>query len=185
MIDPNLWALSFGVLAFVFLQFADTSRTAKANYTGLRGCLSPPQWLFGVVWPVLFVLISINIILFAQRVENYTNSPLTYDSVFAMWIANLLLNKLWGVLFNWAFGAPSSAKMFVLLVATFLVTGTAIVVLILEAYTDEPWWSIAFFVGPYVLWTMFATVLMGTFIIPAGKPEVLELLRTKKFDEED
>lgn len=185
MIDPNIWVLSFGVAAFVFLQFASTSRTAKANYTALRGCLSPPQWLFGIVWPVLFVLISTNIILFALRLENYTNSPITYDCVFAVWIANLLLNKFWGVLFNWVFAKPSSGKMFALFVATFLVAGSAIAVLILEAFTDEPWWSIAFLVGPYVAWTTFATVLMSTFIASAGVPDVLEKLRAKNVDDDE
>lgn len=185
MIDPNIWALTFGVAAFVFLQFASTSRRAKANYNALRGCLSPPQWLFGIVWPVLFVLMSINIILFALRVENYTNSPLTYDWVFALWIANLLLNKIWGVLFNWAFAVPSSAKMFTLFVATLLVAGSAIAVLILEAFTDEPWWSIAFLVGLYVVWTTFATVLMSTFIASAGVPDILEKLRAKNVDDDE
>lgn len=183
MIDPNIWALSFGVAAFVFLQFASTSRVAQANYTGLRGCLAPPQWLFGIVWPVLFVLITINIILFAQRVENYSNSPVTYDCVFALWIANLLLNKFWGVLFNWAFGAPTGARMFTLFIATFLVAGTAIAVLILEAFTDEPWWSIVFLVGPYVLWTSFATVLMSTFIASVD-PGILEKLRAESVEDE-
>lgn len=168
MIDLALWTLTFGVAAFVFLQFSSTSRKVQRTYTELRVGGSPPSWLFGVVWPLLYTLITINIVLFASRVDNFTIYPATYDAVFWLWVVNLLLNKAWGVAFNWAFIEPSTGKFWALFGATLLVAGTAIAVLILEALSAEPWWSIVFFVGPYVLWTSFASVLMARFAIAVG-----------------
>ena len=168
MITPVIWALTFGVTAFVFLPIAPTSRKVQGNYTSMNVRGAPPQWLFGVVWPLLFVLISINIIFYAQRDENLLNFPEFYDAVFGVWIANLLLNKLWGVMFNWAFVGPSAAKMWSLVVMTLLVFGTAVAVLVLEALSAEPWWSVTFFVGPYVLWCAFATILMIRFAMAFG-----------------
>lgn len=185
MIDVQLWALSFGVAAFVFFQFSSTSRRVQRTYTALKVSASPPQWLFGIVWPLLYTLITINIVLFASRDDNYTLYPTTYDAVFWLWIANLLINKAWGAAFSWAFSVPSSGKFWALFVGTLLVLGTAVAVLVLEALTAEPWWSVTFFIGPYVLWTAFASVLMARFAIAVGRQDMAQLTMSVESTRDD
>lgn len=163
--DRETWALTFGIAALVFWQPATTSLRTQLAYARRRKtlCCSPSPVVFGLVWPVLYLLITINLILFANDQEIQSENNDIYVAVFVMALINLFFNKTWAIFYNIVFPDPN-ASLVGLTVYTFLVFATALTVLILEALVAEDlWWSVAFLFGPYVLWTAYATVLMAQF----------------------
>lgn len=106
--------------------------------------LTPPGWLFGVVWPILYVLIT------AAAVVYFSSSSPTVQ-VFVVFVVNILLNKAWSAVF---FGMKR------LLLGAFVIAamiGTEIAVLSLWVVEDA-WISFGLYL-PYVVWTVFALYL--------------------------
>ncbi len=115
--------------------------------------LSPPNWLFGVVWPILYILMG-------------TAAYLVYDSVkgtdfekkkaLRLYAAQLLVNFLWSIVF---FRFESIAGgLVILLILDFLV--------ILVMYSFRKINRLAYWLLiPYLLWILFATYLNIGFVV--------------------
>jgi tryptophan-rich sensory protein len=107
---------------------------------------SPPAWLFGPVWSVLYVGIAVSFGYVFYK--TYTGDiPYAIAAVFAL---NLLANLLFSPI---QFGLQSN--FFAALDIT-LVLGTLIAALVL-IYPYAPW--VTYLNLPYLAWVMFATVL--------------------------
>lgn len=175
--DKITWALTFGIAALVFWQPATTSMLTQGVYAARRErlCCSPSPLVFGIVWPILYLLITANLVLFANDTEIETEENSIYIAVFVVALVNLALNKTWVIYYNFAFPNFKSS-LWGLVAYTALVFLTALALLILEAVVaDDLWWSVAFFLGPYVLWTLYATVLMGQFAAAKPPEEIINL----------
>ncbi len=103
---------------------------------------NPPNWVFGPVWTVLYVIIGI----VGWRVWEKSRD----QSLRVLWIVQLLLNFAWSPVF---FGMQNVALA--LLVIGLLLA--AIVAFTIRARRREPL-SAAMFL-PYLAWVSFATLL--------------------------
>jgi tryptophan-rich sensory protein len=165
MSDRVTWALTFGIAALVFWQPTLTSVETQIAYARRRAslCCSPPPLIFGLVWPILYLLITANLVLFANDEQVSSEHNATYIAVFVIALVNLALNKTWAIYYNIVFPNPKSS-LAGLVVYTFLVFATAAALLVVEATViGDMWWSVVFFLGPYVLWTGYATILIAQF----------------------
>ncbi len=106
---------------------------------------SPPNWLFGPVWTVLYLLMGLS--LYLVWVARYKKSK---KSAFVVFGVQLALNVLWSVVF-FGLHAPWA--------------GVVIIVALLASIvaTIRIFWPInktaAYLLFPYVVWVSFATLL--------------------------
>jgi len=119
-------------------------------YYGLnKPSFQPPNWVFGAVWTVLFILAAISAILIWNT---RPQTPLTHW-IMALFALNGILNVLWSALF---FGSkliyPAIWDAALLCLST--------VAIIILAWPISRAGSILLI--PYALWTAFATYLTYT-----------------------
>ena len=103
---------------------------------------TPPSWLFGPAWTILYFLIGIA---GARTFELSRNSP-----VMIIWIAQLVLNFAWSPAF---FGLQLPALGLVIIIALLVL----ILVFIGLSWRRDRLASVLFV--PYGLWVAYATVL--------------------------
>lgn len=106
---------------------------------------SPPNWVFGPVWALLYTLIGISLFLVLRAKK-------TKERDFALkifWI-HLVLNALWSPIF-FGLKRPDIAFFFILLILAF------VGVLIRKFRPINKWASRLLY--PYLLWVSFATIL--------------------------
>jgi tryptophan-rich sensory protein len=149
-------ALSFAALGgFIALCFAVaavggavTATSVGTWYAGLaKPPFNPPDWVFGPVWTVLYLMIAVaGWRLWRRRGEAGAGLAL------GAWGLQLALNLGWSLVF---FGA----RMIGLALAEILVLLAAILATTLLSWRVDPLAG-ALFV-PYALWVGFATVLNG------------------------
>lgn len=115
-------------------------------YAGLaKPPFNPPNWLFGPVWTLLYILIAIVGWLVWRRQSGST--------AMTLWWAQLVLNFLWSPVF---FAAQSIGGALAVIVAL-LVT---ILAFIAAAWGGHRTSALLFL--PYAAWVAFATVLNGS-----------------------
>lgn len=106
--------------------------------------LSPPGWIFGVVWPILFALMGIAVYLIVEA-EGKRKS----DALFWFFV-QLGVNFLWSILFfrfqlYWA-------SLVCLIILDLLVVYT---MRLFRRIDRRAWWLLL----PYLIWILFATYL--------------------------
>ena len=110
-----------------------------------RSKLSPPSWVFGVVWPVLYLMMGISLFLVWENPKCYAFCPpLVY------FLLQLALNLTWTTLFfKYRLIGWSLASLFLIIVLT--------------AITIAKFYPIsrlaAGLLVPYLLWLIFASYL--------------------------
>jgi len=112
---------------------------------------SPPNWLFGPAWIVLYILMGISIYLIWSA---YAKAPAEKNkkikpTLWLFWI-HLFFNAIWSIIF-FGFQNPGLAFLNILIIWVF------IVVLMVK------FWRInklaAYLLIPYFLWVSFASIL--------------------------
>jgi len=107
---------------------------------------TPPDWLFGPVWIILYLLMAISaFIVWQKRLAN----PAVRVALI-LYLIQLILNALWSVIF---FGLKSPLVAFI----EILLLWSAIVVTILAFARVSI--TAALMLVPYILWVSFAAVL--------------------------
>ena len=113
--------------------------------------LTPPNWVFGMVWPILYVMIAVSIVMFVKASWNKN----------AVWIyiligAHLCCNFIWTTLF-FTLQLPGLA-----LVDIVVLDVTLVVMLLI-------FWKVNKIAGallvPYLVWVLFATYLNAAFYV--------------------
>ena len=122
------------------------------NITGWYATLhkpsfNPPNYLFGPVWTILYMLMGISLYLILQSPK--TDARNTALIIFAFQMA---LNFSWSFLFFY-FKWPGIAFIEI------LIMWIAIIMMILTFYRISP--PAAYMQVPYLLWVSFASVLNG------------------------
>ncbi len=142
------WALV--IVPLVVLLGLLSGYVAGSGQTAWYGSLAkpffqPPSWLFGVVWPILYVLIGLAL----AMVINARGSRWRGLAISAF-LAQLVLNLLWSPLF-FGMNQVSAALLAILLM------------LALAAVTTWLFWHVrkaaAILMLPYLAWLVFATAL--------------------------
>ena len=126
------------ILALVIGGLASSNTADDLWYQALiKSPLNPPGYVFGIVWPILYFLMSIS----AFR---------TFDETKNLFLIQLLFNALWSWLF-FAFQMP-----FIALLNIWLLIYLNIKINLKMFYQDKL--SGLLFI-PYVLWLFFASYL--------------------------
>ena len=113
---------------------------------------TPPNWLFGPAWTVLYILMGISLWLI---IKDGLSAPGVRQSVY-LFAAQLLVNLFWSVVF---FGMHSPAGgLIVILVLIILIIATIMKFRFVSSLS-------AYLLVPYLCWTLFATVLTASVVI--------------------
>lgn len=126
------------ILTAIVGSMASTTAGTDPWYLSLnKSELNPPSYIFGIVWPVLYVLMMIS-------------AFLSHKKVFALFNVQLIFNAAWSWLF-FRFQLPLIA-----LLDIYMLIGLNIYILNLMSKENK----IAFFLFiPYVVWISFASYL--------------------------
>jgi translocator protein len=111
-----------------------------------RPAWAPPSWAFGVVWPILYVLIGIA----GWRVWRVAGSVRAAGVALGLWVVQLVVNAIWpGVFFGLEAFGPAVVVITVL---------DVLVVLTILAFRRIDRLA-AWLLVPYLLWILYATAL--------------------------
>ena len=126
------------ILTAVIGSLASTQANSDLWYISLnKSDLNPPSYVFGIVWPILYVLMMIS-------------AYLAHKRIYEIFIIQLVFNAAWSWLF-FRFQMPLIALLDIYLLI-------AINIYILNLMYKEN--KIAFFLFiPYVVWISFASYL--------------------------
>lgn len=145
---PALALLFFIFLSFgaAFLGSALTADSVRTWYVGLRKpSLTPPSWVFGPVWSLLYLLMAISAWL-VWRGAGFSGAR----PAFALFFMQLAFNVLWSAIF---FGlhrpGVALAEIVVLEIA---IIATAVQ---FSYFSRTAFWLMV----PYIVWVAFATFL--------------------------
>jgi translocator protein len=127
---------SFSTMNSVTSWYADLSRPS----------FTPPDWTFGVVWPILYIMMGISVFM----IWNLGLDKKKVKIALGIFLLQLVLNGLWTPIF---FGLHMIALALIEIVLLWVVILMTILV----------FWRISkaatFFLFPYILWVSFAAVL--------------------------
>ena len=126
------------ILAAAIGSMASTSASTDSWYLLLnKSELNPPSYVFGIVWPILYILMMVS-------------AFLAHKKIFSIFIIQLFFNAAWSWLF-FRFQMPLIALLDIYLLI-------AINIYILNLMYKEN--KVAFFLFiPYVVWISFASYL--------------------------
>ena len=126
------------ILAAAIGSMASTSASTDSWYLLLnKSELNPPSYVFGIVWPILYILMMIS-------------AFLSYQKVFSIFIIQLFFNAAWSWLF-FRFQMPLIALLDIYLLI-------ALNIYILNLMYKENKLAFILFI-PYVFWISFASYL--------------------------
>jgi translocator protein len=121
-------------------------------YEGLqRPALTPPNWVFGPVWTVLYIMIAISIFLFVKNHKTGTGF-----GIYLLIALHLVANLSWTALF-FRVQSPGLALIDI------IVLDVTLMLMIYNFWQTNRMASILLW--PYLLWVLFATYLNFSFYI--------------------
>ena len=122
-----------------------TAATVDTWYLTLaKPALNPPGWAFGVVWPILYLLMAIALYLIWNARTTQKRLPLN------LFYAQLILNGLWSIFF---FGLKSPFYALIELLILWI-----LIVLVMAEFYSINKWSV-YLLAPYIAWVSFAAYL--------------------------
>jgi len=135
------------VYSFAFIGSIFTSgNTDSPWYESIRQSITPPNWVFPIVWNVLFFLIALSIYFSWTSAKNIS----TKKSIAILFGLNLFFNALWSYVF---FGLKNPVGAFFELIALWI----SIVSLLILTYRVNK--RAFYLLVPYFLWVSFAGIL--------------------------
>mgnify|MGYP001406050383 CR=1 FL=1 len=141
MTKNHLLKVSLPILTFfaAWLGGLSTYYTDWSWYESLnKSSLNPPNYLFGIVWPILYTLMAVVSFLHAKLIYKW-------------YIPQLLLNSGW----SWLFFAQQQPEIaFIDIVALIGIN----LVILMKLKGQDAWLSFVMYL-PYLLWITFASIL--------------------------
>lgn len=116
---------------------------SSIDYNSLiKPLLSPPSYVFPIVWSILYLLIGIAYYIYRKDNDNSITIKLYY--------IQLIVNYLWSIIFF-------TLKLYVLSGIWIILLAGLILYLMIRLYKES---KISFYIFiPYILWVLFATYL--------------------------
>lgn len=112
---------------------------------------APPNWVFGPVWTVLYILMGLALFYVWQKLETSKGSNKRHiRNAIALFVTQLILNAAWSVIF---FGLRSPGFAFAEIVAMWLFIAATMVAF--SRISMRAVWLLV----PYLLWVSFAGYL--------------------------
>lgn len=135
------------VYAVAFLGSLFTSPSVDSSwYDSVRPSITPPNWVFPIVWNVLFFLIGLSLY-FSWTSSKNKNVKKKVAFAFGL---NLVLNVLWSVLY---FGLQKPLYAFIEIF--FLEASIIYLVYVTYNINKKAGWLVV----PYLIWVSFAIIL--------------------------
>ncbi len=107
--------------------------------------ITPPNWVFGMVWSMLYPLMALSFALFFFKSNAFLSDPATYT-----FLMQFFLNLSWSPLF---FSYKKVTPAFFLLIAIFFLSLLSAILF----HPTAPWAS--YLLIPYLLWLLMAGYL--------------------------
>ncbi len=137
--------LAIGAVAGMFTTDAIPGWYASLN----QPAINPPNWVFGPVWTLLYILMGISLFLI------WSSSPSQQKNLaLAIFFIQLLLNFLWSFLFFYF-------RVIGLALVEIVILWLSIILMIYIFRKVKP--VAAYLNVPYLLWVSFATVLNASY----------------------
>ena len=133
-------SLALPQLAGIIGSFFTISAIPVWYATLEKPSFSPPNWIFGPVWILLYILMGISIYLIWQKDRSSTR---------LFWI-HLFFNAIWSIIF---FGFQNPGLAFINIIIIWLL----IVILMIKFWRINQWST--YLLIPYLLWVSFASIL--------------------------
>jgi len=143
----NLKVFAISLLSpflFAFIGQVFTTPSISTWYATLNKLsFSPPNWLFGPVWTILYLLMGISLyLIWSKSKKNFFLVKLFY--------LHLAINSLWSILF---FGLKNPTLALIDIIALF----AFIVFFVYKFYPINK--TASYLLLPYLLWVSFASIL--------------------------
>jgi len=141
MTKDLLLKVSLPILTFfaAWLGGLSTYYTDWSWYESLsKPSFNPPNYLFGIVWPILYLLMSIV-------------SFLNAKTIYKLYFLQLIVNGLW----SWIFFAFQSIGLAFLDIVVLIFLN----ILIMKQLREKQAWLSLMLYTPYILWITFASIL--------------------------
>lgn len=148
----NKWILAKNILLPVFLGgIIGIFISGSMDYNTLKQPpLSPPGFLFGIVWTILYLLMGI-----AYGILVYQGK--SDETVSKIYWTQLIVNLIWAILF-FVFKLRLLSILWIILLLILVIN------MILKFYKKDK--MIAYTQIPYVVWLLFATYLnIGVYVL--------------------
>ncbi len=137
-VDPKINAIILVLITLIVGSLASSNTGTDSWYQGLvKSDLNPPGYVFGIVWPILYLLMGITI----WR---------TYNTIKNLFYVQLFFNAIWSWLF-FSFHLP-----LISLLDIWLLIFINIKILLMILKQDK---FAAFLYTPYIMWLFFASYL--------------------------
>lgn len=142
-----LLPIGLGSIAGIFTSAAVPEWYATLN----RPSFNPPNWIFGPVWTILYILLGISFFLIWKQPANKKR-----NRAILVYLLQLLLNFAWSFIFFY-FNMIGFALVEIILL------WISIVIMLVLFYRIKP--LAAYLNIPYLLWVTFATILNAGYYI--------------------
>ena len=137
-VNPRINAITLILVTLIVGSLASSSTGTDPWYQGLvKSNLNPPGYVFGIVWPILYLLMGITVWRTFDRIKN-------------LFYIQLFFNAIWSWLF-FSFHLP-----LISLIDIWLLIFINIKILIMVLKEDK---LAAFLYTPYIVWLLFASYL--------------------------
>ena len=137
-VNPRINAITLVLVTLIVGSLASSSTGTDPWYQGLdKSNLNPPGYVFGIVWPILYLLMGITVWRTFDRIKN-------------LFYIQLFFNAIWSWLF-FSFHLP-----LISLIDIWLLIFIKIKILIMVLKEDK---LAAFLYTPYLVWLLFASYL--------------------------
>ncbi|MBL8030218.1 MAG: tryptophan-rich sensory protein [Candidatus Doudnabacteria bacterium] len=131
-----------GLIGAVFTRNSVTTWYANLN----KPSFAPPNWLFGPVWTLLYLLMGIAVFLVWKQ---GLKTPYVKVAL-VVFVFQLVLNTLWSIIF---FNLRSPGVAFIEIIALWL--SIAVNIYLFAKVSETAAWLLV----PYILWVSFAGLL--------------------------
>lgn len=138
--DWKLLLYSFIIVFFVGFIGSLFTNTGSGWYDGVRPSITPPNFVFPIVWNLLFLMIVFSMYFVWKKRKDLVK----------FYIINLLFNGLWTVFY---FGLKNVLLAFIDLI---LIWGSIIYLIFIVWKVDK---RASVLLIPYLLWVSFAGIL--------------------------
>jgi tryptophan-rich sensory protein len=135
--------VSVFLTAFIGSQFTSPN-TSSDWYQEIKPSITPPNFVFPIVWNVLFLLIAISFYLALSDAKKGKKK------VYTVFYINFFLNILWSAIY---FGLKNPLFAFIEIILLLI----SIIVMIKTSYKINK--TSAYLLIPYLLWVGFAAIL--------------------------
>ena len=143
-INWKILIVSLVIVALVaFIGSLFTIDTDSEWYDSIKPSITPPNWVFPVVWNILFFLIALSLyfVLVSKKQKN---------KILTIYLVNFILNILWSVLF---FTYKKTKIAFFELIILWI----SILLMVILSYKINK--KASYLLIPYLLWVSFAGIL--------------------------